>query len=568
MSKVIQKGQGYNFNSDQIIMFTDERNAKSFTGSFDTPSMYGMYQEDPDKMHMGMQSFFLNQKMIPNSIFPELYAKKQVLEVDGFEGEFTYSHPIVRNDKQCMTVRDYSYQIKPGIDEGKFKIGLNRKYSAGDILTNDVYRGQQIYITNDDVDMDGDAFIHTVILADKDKRKSFNPKNLISGVRYERTEQRTGGEFGTNFGAVDIEGKPGEMKLRFRLGGTRGIESMYTGYADKRGFAGATQGSQNYMNDLMLESEKMGEVGLIFDKGKNGGKPKLAGVASTAEFLVLRELEKVTATSLMFAQAAEIKTANSHVVVNEGLWHQLRRGKIIKYARPGAITVSHIKEAVEYVFRSNPMKVEDRQVTFKCGKQAYDNVLEIFGDEVNRQVAQMAPFLQSSGGSLLPKPVITSKDGSNQELVLDYIRFTGVFLAGIGRVYIEHDINLDLGYNMTDRLSRGFHKDGHAETTYSMVIWDAMDQAYSNNAQVPKGASLVEGGKSDANLYLVRPKNGMTYWGRENGRYDARKSSDIISSHKQMAQSFWAYNSVALHLMDISRFVMIELSDSGRKGFY
>jgi hypothetical protein len=568
MSKVIQKGQGYNFNSDQIIMFTDEKNAKAFTGSFDMPSMYGMYQEDPDKMHLGMQSFFLNQKMIPDSIFPELYQKKQVLEVDGFQGEFSYSIPIVRDNERCMTNRDYSWQIKPGIDEGKFKIGLNRKYNTGDILSNDPYRGQQIYITEEDVDMDGDTFIHTATLSSNDKRMFFNPKNLISGIRYERIEQRTGGEFGTNYGAIDIDGKPSEMKLRFRLGGTRGIEAMYTGYADKRAFAGATQGSADFMNSLVQEAEDMGEIGLIFDKGTNGGKMKLAGVASTAEFLVLRELEKVTATSLMFAQAAEIKTNNGHVIINEGLWNQLRRGYIIKYSRPGAITVSHIKEAVEYVFRSNPMKVEDREVTFKCGKQAYDNVLEIFSEEVSRQIANIAPFINSAGGSLLPKPVITSKDGTNQELVLDYIRFTGVFLAGIGRVYIEHDINLDLGYKMTDRFSKGFHKDGHAETTYSMVIWDAMDQQYSNNATVPQGTKLIEGGNSNANLYLIRPKGGMTYFGRENGRYDARKSSDIISSHKQMAQSFWAYNSVAVHLMDVSRFVMIELADAGRKGFF
>lgn len=568
MANVIQKGKGYNFNSDQIIMFEDEKRAKVFTGSFDTPSMYGMYKADPDKMHLGIQSFFLNQKMIPDSIFPELYRKKQVLEVDGFEGEFTYSVPVVRDDKHCMTVRDYSWQIKPGIDEGKFKIALNRKYNTGDILTNDPYRGQQIYVTEEDVDLEGDAFIHTVTLSSNDKRASFDAKNLISGIRYQRVEQRTGGEFGYEFGAVDIPGRPSEMKLRFRLGGTRGIEAMYTGYADKRGFAGATDGSRNYMKEIMQEATDMGELAVIFDKGPDGKAKSVAGVASTAEFLVLRELEKVTATSHMFAQAAEFKSGNSHILVNEGLWHQLRRGKIIKYPRPGGITVSHIKEAVEYVFRSNSMKVEDREVTFKCGKQAYDNVLEIFGDEVSRQIATIAPFIQSSGGSLLPNPVVTSKDGTNKELDLSYIRFTGVFLKGIGRVYIEHDSNLDTGYAGQDRFSRGFHQNGSAETTYSMIIWDAMDQKYSNNNKVPEGATVVEGGNSNANLYLVRPKGGMTYWGRETGRYDATKASDIVSSHKQMAQSFWAYNSSAIWLRDISRFVMIELSDAARKGFF
>ncbi len=569
MANVIQKGLGYQFNSDQIIMFTDEKGAKSFTGSFDKPSMYGLYQEDPDKMHMGMQSFFLNQKMINDTIFPELVRNRQILEVDGFDGEFTYSIPVERDDTQCMTVRDMSYQIKPGIDEGTFKIALNRKYSPGDILTNDPYRGQQVYVVNEDVDLDGDAFIHTVTLSSNDKRQYFSAANLISGIRYERVGQKTGGEFGKNYGTVDLEGRPSEMKMRFRLGGTRGIEAMYTGYADKRGFAGASSGSKDYMNEILAEASQMGELAVIFDTALQAGgqrKPTaVAGVASTAEFLVLRELEKVTAKELYFAQAAEFKSGNSHVLINEGLWHQLRRGYIIKYSR--VITVSHIKEAVEYVFRSNPMKVEDRKITFKCGKQAYDNVLEIFKDEVERQIAAIAPFVQSSGGSLLPNDVITSRDGSNKELVLDYIRFTGVFLKGIGQVMIDHDLTLDYGYAMTDRFSRGFQQNGYAETTNSMVIWDAMDQSYSNNASVPEGAKLVEGGKSDANLYLVRPKGGMTYFGRESGRYDAYKSSDIISSHKQMSQTFYAYNSVSLALLDVSRFVCLEKSDATRRTF-
>lgn len=44
---------------------------------------------------------------------------------------------------------------------------------------------------------------------------------------------------------------------------------------------------------------------------------------------------------------------NSVEVFTEGngLWQQLRRGKIIKYGKPNGITKAQIKEAVEYVFR-------------------------------------------------------------------------------------------------------------------------------------------------------------------------------------------------------------------------
>jgi hypothetical protein len=59
----------------------------------------------------------------------------------------------------------------------------------------------------------------------------------------------------------------------------------------------------------------------------------------------------------------------------------------------------------------------------------------------------------------------------------------------------------------------------------------------------------------------------MTYWGRENGRYDSYKAGDIVSSHKQLAQSFWAYNACSVWVKDISRTVIIELSDSARTNF-
>lgn len=564
MANVIQKGQPYNFSDDQIIMFTDAKKVKNFQGYFDIPSMSSFYKQDPDKMHMGMQKFFINQKMISKGMFPELMQEKKVLEVDGFDGEFTYSVPVKKKGG-CFTNRDYSWQVKPGIDEGKFLIALNRQFSAGDILTNDPSRGQQIVVMEEDVDVDGDTFIHTVTLAENDARRYFDPKNLISGIEFVRINQTIFGEYGTNFGAIDVTDGPGEMKMRYQLGNLRGIESAYTAKADKRGFGGASASTMEFMDTLLSEADQMGEIAVIANVDKKSNKPtSVASIGSTVEFLVLRELEKLTATSLMFQKAATIKTSNGLAKLNEGLWHQLRRGKLIKYSRPGGITVSQIKEAVEYVFRGNYMlPSEEREITFDCGKAAYDNVLEIFAEEVRQQISNLGFLQQSSGGSLLPNQLITGSN--NHELVLDFVRFTGVYLPGIGKVKLKHNINLDHGFGMRDRFSEGFHQNGFAETTYSMIIWDATSQASSNNLKRVEGAEIVDGGNAGSNLYLVKPKGEMTYWGRENGRYDSYKAGDIVSSHKQLASSFWAYNSCSVVALDVSRFVMIELSE--RKGF-
>jgi hypothetical protein len=39
---------------------------------------------------------------------------------------------------------------------------------------------------------------------------------------------------------------------------------------------------------------------------------------------------------------------------------------------------SHIKEAVEYVFRANDKPAEKRVIKFKGGKEAVDNIYQIF----------------------------------------------------------------------------------------------------------------------------------------------------------------------------------------------
>ncbi len=146
------------------------------------------------------------------------------------------------------------------------------------------------------------------------------------------------------------------------------------------------------------------------------------------------------------------------------------------------------------------------------------------------------------------------------------VRFTKVFIPGIGNLEIERDTNLDYSI-MQDRFSQGFHGYQRAHTTYSMIIWDAEDQAYSNNADLPKGSEVIEGGNKESNVYLVKPQGEMTYWGYSNGRYSISKASDIVSSHKQIGQEFWAWNSCAIWVRDITKFVMIELDESARKGF-
>jgi hypothetical protein len=66
---------------------------------------------------------------------------------------------------------------------------------------------------------------------------------------------------------------------------------------------------------------------------------------------------------------------------------------------------------------------------------------------------------------------------------------------------------------------------------------------------------------------LIKPEGEGVYWGSENGRYDYRKAGDIISSGRKPGQNFWAFSIAAIHVMDVTRTVIIELEPAARKGF-
>lgn len=559
---VIQKGHPSLFNGDQVVKFTSAEKVKSIQGYQDLPSMEAWYKEDPMKRHLGMQKFFGNQTTMPQGIFPELLSSKAVMEVNGIGGSFTYDVPMIEAD-QVMTTRDMSHQVMPGLDGSTFKIALSREFTTGDILTNDPEFGDDIIVTSEPVEAVGDSYIHTVQLVSQDKRDYFLPSNLAKGIKYIKLNHAILGEYGTNYSHVDLPNTVGQMTCEFTLGNLRGVEAYVTGMADMKNFSGAATSSKEYLKKLEAEARKLGELAVIMDVDAKGKTlPQTARIGATMQFLVFRELERLTAQSLLFQRAGTIRDAHGVVRLNEGLWHQLRRGKVIKYARPGGITKVQIKEAAEYVFRNNPYKkYEDRRLKFKCGLEALNNVLELFSDEVNAQLARLPQFMGSDRN--IPNP-ITGTDTKN--LKMDFVRFTEIYLPQIGYVKLEHDPNLD--YQMgVDRLSQGFHGNGRAHTTYSMVIWDAEDQEYSNNMEAPKGAKVVEGGNSEANIYLVKPEGEMMYWGTSYGRYSTTKASDIVSSYKQIGQEFWAWNSCAVWVRDVTKFVMIELAETARKGF-
>jgi hypothetical protein len=557
------KNQPTMFNGDQVIMFTDSKKVKAFQGYADTPSMESWYKDDPTKAHLGLQKFFGNQKHKPAGIFPELLQSKSVLEVNGLGGTFTYDVAI-EEDRGTYTMKDMSHQQNPGIDGSKFKIVLNEKFAPGEVLSNDPEYGQQVIVTEDEIMEMGDTFEHTVKLVTDDKQEWFLASNLAKGISYTKVSHNIFGEYGTNYGTVRMPDSVGKMRCEFQLGNVSGVEAYVTGKADSRSFSGATIETRQYVDKLKKEAEELGELAVMMDVKGGKSNPDTMRIGSTMQFLVFRELEKLTAQQLLFQRSATFRDTNGVTKLNEGLWHQLRRGKLIKYARPNGITKNHIKEAVQYVFRNNPhIQPINRRIRFKCGTAAYENVIDIFQDEVRAQLTNLGNQGLMGAERVLPSNPVS---GGLMDLKLSPVRFTQVYLPAIGNVELELDTNLDYNIMDTDRMSRGMHQYQRAHSTHSMVIWDVEDQNFSNNDKLPEGAEVVEGGSSSSNIYLVKPKDMLMHWGYTNGRYSIQKAGDIVSSHKQIGQEFWAWNSVAIFVRDITKFVMIELDRAAMKG--
>ena len=128
------------------------------------------------------------------------------------------------------------------------------------------------------------------------------------------------------------------------------------------------------------------------DKSTKGSSTHKYTVASIQEMLAIQKFNNNFSVSLMFQKAATLKTNKGVMRYNEGLWHQMRRGYVITYPKRGGINKEHIKQARDYVFKGNQsMNTIDSEITFECGSEAFNNILEIFKPEFfNRNLVLVA----------------------------------------------------------------------------------------------------------------------------------------------------------------------------------
>lgn len=551
-------------NGDYVIGYTNGKKIKDL-GWADLASLSSWYQEDPNERHLGLINLYstMGEETLP--MYKNFFKEKAVLEVNGVNGSFTYELPVTKSKTGVYTTEDTSsFSEAPGIDGTLFPIKLDEPFRNGDILTYDAFHGSQVIVSEDRaVVKEGDSWVHWVTLVDNNAAAWFPVDKLKAGIQYFKIGHGLG-EYSTKFSGITNPDNNGTIKCEFVLGNHRGVETYYTMYANSKNFSGASVKSKDFINTWMAEQEKI-------EKDENGnpldmfyvgrlrdGKldMRTVRIGAVLEKLALLELMRLEAYSLIFQKGALINDINGTKRLNEGIYPQLRRGRIIKYSKPGSISLSQLRQASSYLYRYRPnVPIDQRRFKFKAGRMAYENIMALIQQESFRQVGSLAAF--NGYERILPSSPVTGS--SLTELKVNPVRFVEAMFPGVGWVEVEHDPSLDY-QPLTDRHSRGFYgEEGLADSSYSAVIWDATDPQYVDVSKTVGGASLVKGGNAKTNMYYVKPEGEGFYMGYSEGRWSPNKATDIASSMKHMAREFWCHSVSAAWVKDISRFIIIEL---------
>lgn len=567
MGKLITRNFPNSINGDNIVAFTDAKTFKQNFAEQDFASLGSWYAEDPDHNHLGLINLFGNITHHPKPMWMSMLKSNAIINVDGVNGRFTYDTPVAAST-ETVTTEDTSKVCgeKPGIDDSVFEIVLNAEFRQNDILSYDFLNGCDIIISADiRPRKEGDSWRYWVKLVANDKVKFFPKDKLRPGIRYWKKGNALG-EFSTQYSGFTGLSKAGTMRSEFVLGGLRGVETSITRFAGEKSLRNADKYTSYFIEEALRQIRGMSDINagfkpnltIIGTKATNNGRSGItnAKIASTMEVFALAELAKMEAYQLMFQQGGIVTDNNSVIRINEGLYHQIRRGRRITYTRPNGLRREHIMEAANYVFQARPnLPVTQRYMKFKAGRMAYNQMMELFRDEFFTQLNRLG-FLLGSDGVIKQGSLI---EGFPDNITLKGIQIGSVFLPGIGNVEVEHEPSLDY----VDFVDRSSLMDMHTPiSSWSMIMEDVTNREYSNGFENIPNTTDVKIGDINNNVFYVKPEGPSMYWGYEHGRYSSTTTTgEVIASSSigtTMAEQFWCNSASAVWVKDNSRFLLIE----------
>lgn len=581
----MQKGQRIkSLNGDQVVAMVGEKEYKLVQNALDVATFDTWAKKDLFTRDIGVIQPFGEQKQISQSFYRDLFDNLSVMEVNGRKGGFEYSYNV-STSSSLVTVQDTSKNVDIdtlGIDDSYIEIVLNYELQEGHVISASKLQGLQLVVSGEKLPEPaiGGGYRHFCQLVTNDYEQTYNPQLLVKGVVYEIITHRLKDEFGANYAGIRAISTGREMVCRFDLQNAVGVEASLTGaVGDYRPFDGTATQTRSVLEELEQQALDFGgEYAIIGSKndifevnGKIGFNNKAkVSVAQTLRLLVHAEHHRLVSNGVVFQQAGTIRESQGQIKLNEGLYWQMKRAYTIQYGAIGGITRAHLEEASNYAFRNNPSKpVNEREINFEGGKFAVANVLALIQDEVATQLRLGAGVYGTE--RLLPSSPV--KGTALNELSFEAHRFTKVLINNIGWVTVTEDPTLNRISATGDRSINGTLTEQYDYTAWSLIIRDVTDQKYTNNKEMPRGVEMTktkdgdQGSYDTNNIFLIRPKDVMTVWGTERGRWSSVDNEEVISSSRYQFETYWIYTNVAGWIRDVSKMVVIELDKKARKGF-
>lgn len=572
-------GLQYNINGDRVVAFGDISQVQNLPGLGDIGShtLAGYFQSPDankqDVIKLGMIELFAHARNYHAPMLKDIYDNAQILEVDTPDTTIQYQFPIETEQSVIRTIADTSGDFNgfPGKGESVFYLILNKKLGKNDTIAANVTRGKQISVVDDlPIEPYSNGFKTWFRIAGGSRGSYYDVDLMRADVAYTKIHSVMG-EFDEDLSEIQlVPAQDGWMTLEFKLDDVQGVQTAMTRKAAlsrNQVLSDLTAQMQMNIEEDITRYGANGMPGLLTGmlKGRDANGRGIidktsAFVADSMQMLVMFELHKLEVMKNLFARAATIKTNKGQKSVNEGLWHQFQRGHIINYAR--TITEAHLEDAANYVFRDKDVPVEERMMIFEAGSEAKKQIDLLIQKHNNFRLTQMAPFFAGTQKTIDE----TLIEGPLNDMKLKIAHWGTGYIPGVGQI----KVNLNTSWDYlpgADRRTRGFGPGGKSYTSYSLTIWDASDPKYTNASTFNidskvKNATLKNGGKTTANLYLIRPKVGGANYGYRQGMMplmnDLGSTGPIVSSLKGMSSEIWATTQSSLLLLDTTRAVIIQ----------
>jgi hypothetical protein len=161
-------------------IYLRETDYATVRSSLDSSNIFEFFGNQSNVTDMGMLDFYANRGFMPVRAAKMANVKREFVKTNTWK----YSYPM--GQKEFYVVEDLSATDKPGVAGGKFRVKFNSKmYGNGWIITPDVQFPLSLLITEDEIERDGDGWIHTLkMVGENITQKHWKKDFLKLGTKY------------------------------------------------------------------------------------------------------------------------------------------------------------------------------------------------------------------------------------------------------------------------------------------------------------------------------------------------------------------------------------------------